>query len=276
MATIYGAILIIVISGIMLMGSGGEADTDLILELDPVLLLVIQGVSSVFIFIGIPLLFIGVILKIGVREFFPSLSWIAIAATFLIAISSMIVISAVGEWNMNLNFGDSDFADWAKKSEAQLKALTEHLTNFTSTGHFILAFIIIAIIPGIGEELLFRGLIQNNLRIAFNNHHVAIWLTGFIFAAIHLQFFGVAPRMFLGILFGYLYHWSGKLTVAMLAHLINNGLAVIALYLAQNGTIDIAPEDMERAAPWPVLLVFGVLGTYLLYDFKQRFSSANE
>lgn len=275
-AGIYSIILIVLISSIMLLGSGGETDTDLILEFDPVLLLVVQGFTSILIFIGIPLVFIGVFLKIGMKDFFPRISWITAAMTFLIAICSMIVISVIGEWNLNLDFGNSDFANWARASEDQLKILTEHLTNFTSFGHFILAFFIVAVIPGIGEELLFRGLIQNNLRIALKNHHIAIWLTGFIFAAIHLQFFGLAPRMFLGVLFGYLYHWSGKLTIAMLAHLINNGMAIIVLYLAQQGTIEISPEEMEQAAPWPALLIFGCMGVYLMVKFKERFSSTNE
>ena len=275
-AWLYSILLIVIISTIMLMGSGGETDTDLILAFDPILLLIIQAVSSAFIFFGIPLLFILVILKISLKEFFPKISWLVVAYTFLIAICSMVVISVIGEWNLNLDFGDSDFAQWARTSEDQLKILTEHLTNFTSTGHFLLAFAIIAVIPGIGEELLFRGLIQNNLNVALRNHHVAIWVTGFIFAAIHLQFFGLAPRMFLGVLFGYLYHWSGKLSVAMLAHLINNGMAVVALYLAQTGTIEMTAEEMEQAAPWPAILLFGALGTYVLLTFKKHFQKDHE
>jgi len=275
-AWLYSILLTALISFIMLIGSGGEIDTDLILNFDPILLLIIQGISSVFIFWGIPLLFISLVLKIKLRDFFPSISWLTVVYTLLIAVCAMVVISVLGEWNMNLDFGDSKFAKWARTSEDQLKILTEHLTNFTSVGHFLLALIIISVIPGIGEELLFRGLIQNNLRIALKNHHVAIWTTGFIFAAIHLQFFGFAPRMFLGVLFGYLYHWSGKLTVAMLAHLINNGMAVIALYLAQREVIEMTAEDMEQAAPWPAILIFGSLGIYLLIHFKKRFSPTNE
>lgn len=275
-AWLYSFLLVAIVFAFMLMGSGGDADTDLILAFDPILLLVIQGFTSAFLFIGIPWLFIGVILKINLAEFFPRIPWITVGATFVIMICAMVVISAVGEWNMNLDFGDSDFAEWARNSEDQLRVLTEHITNFTSTGHFILALFIIAILPGIGEELLFRGLIQNNLRVAFRNHHVAIWTTGFIFAAIHMQFFGVAPRMLLGVLFGYLYHWSGNLSVSMLAHAINNGMAVITFYLAQNKAIEISPEEMEEAAPWPAILFFGLLGTFLLFYFRQRLPKLHE
>jgi len=274
-AWIYSFILIGYISLFMILGSGGEADTDLILDMDPILLLFIQGFSSVLLFIAPPLIFIGVVLKVNIGAFFPKVSWLAVAMTLLISMSFIVVISAVGEWNMNLDFGDSDFAEWAKRSEDQLKVLTEYLTDFTTPTHFILAFVIIAIIPAIGEELLFRGLIQNTLAKAFRNPHVAIWLTGFIFGAIHLQFYGLFPRMLLGVLFGYLYHWSGKLTIAMIAHLVNNGLALIALYLAQTGTIEVSPEEMEQSAPWPAVIVFALISIFLIRSFYKKFYQEN-
>lgn len=274
-AWIFSIMLTAYISIMMFLGSGdAEVDTDMILNMDPILMLAVQGVASVFLFIGIPATFIGIGLRIPFTDFFPKISWHTAGLTVLISISFMVVNSAIGEWNMNLDFGDSDFAAWAKRSEEQLKVLTEHLTNFNSTTHFILALVVVAVIPAIGEELLFRGLIQNLFSKAFANHHVAIWLTGFIFAAIHMQFFGVMPRMFLGVLFGYLYHWSGKLSVAMLGHLFNNGLALIALYLAQKEIVEVSPEQMEQAAPWPAVLIFAVISFVLIRMFYKKFQHA--
>lgn len=270
----YGLGLTAYISLVMILGNDGEVDTDMILGIDPIFLLGAQGVAAILMFIGVPALFNGIALKIPLKEYFPGISLSTIGLTVLISISCMVVNSAIGEFNMNLDFGSSDFAGWAKQSEEQLKVLTEHLTNFTSPTHFILAFIVVAIIPAIGEELLFRGLIQNMFSKAFNNPHIAIWLTGFIFAAIHMQFFGVMPRMFLGVLFGYLYHWSGKLSVAMIGHLVNNGLALIALYLAQKDIVQVSPEQMEEAAPWPAVLVFAVISFFLLKTFYKKFQHA--
>ncbi len=270
----FGLGLTAFISIIMTLGSGGEADTDMILRIDPKILLAAQGIFSTILFIGVPALFIRLALKIPFTEFFPKISPITIGLTILISICFMVVNSAVGEWNMNLDFGNSEFADWAKRSEEQLKVLTEHITDFKTTSHFILAFVVIAIIPAIGEELLFRGLIQNFLSKAFSNHHIAIWFTGFVFAAIHMQFFGVVPRMLLGVLFGYLFHWSGKLSVAMIGHLVNNGLALIALFLAQKDVVEVTPEQMEQSAPWPAVLVFAAITFLLIRTFYKRFQHA--
>ena len=274
-AWVFGLGLTAYISIFMILGNGGnEVDTYVILQIDPITLLVAQGLVATLLFIGVSALFIGVALKIPFSEFFPKVSLTTTGLTILISISFMVVNTAFGEWNMNLDFGNSDFAEWARGSEEQLKVLTEHLTNFISFSHFILAFLVVAIIPAIGEELLFRGLIQNLFAKAFANHHVAIWVTGFIFAAIHMQFFGMLPRMFLGVLFGYLYHWSGKLSVAMIGHLVNNGLALIALYLVQNNEIEVSPEQMEEAMPWPVVLIFAVISFILIRSFHKKFQHA--
>ncbi|NQZ75225.1 MAG: CPBP family intramembrane metalloprotease [Ekhidna sp.] len=271
----FGLGLTAYISIVMMLGSGGdEVDTSMILGIDPIFLLAVQGVAAVFMFIAVSAIFIALALKIPFSDFFPRVPWSTLGLTFVISISFMVVNSAIGEWNMSLDFGNSDFAKWAEQSEEQLKVLTEHITNFTSTSHFLLAIVVVAIIPAIGEELLFRGLIQNMFVKAFKNHHVAIWVTGFIFAAIHMQFFGVMPRMLLGVLFGYLYYWSGNLSVAMVGHLINNGLALIAMYLAQKDIVEISPEQMEQSAPWPAVLIFGAISFFLLQVFYKKYHHA--
>ncbi|GAB4230394.1 MAG: hypothetical protein Tsb0034_02310 [Ekhidna sp.] len=250
-----------------------QIDEDYMLSQDPISLLITQAVSQLIMFIVVAVLISYSLLKFDVKDFFSPISWKATAYTIGIGVGSMVIISAIGEWNMNLDFGDSDFSKWARKSEDQLKVVTEHITNFQSFQHFLMAFLAVGIVPAIGEELIFRGLIQNFFLKTLKNHHVAIWLTGFIFAAIHLQFFGFAPRMILGVVFGYLYHWSGKLTVAMIGHLVNNGLALILLYLAHTEVIQVTPEQMEQSAPWPAVLLFGAATAYLLFRFKKEFSA---
>ncbi len=267
---LYLVIVLVYLFFFCLLGNLGDVDEGIILSMDPVLLLTIQGATSAILFVGFAVLFIGVVLKKNIVPFFPRVSMQTLGLTFLITLSFFVVNSMVGEWNLSINFPSSSFEAWARTKEEQLKVLTEHLTNFTSGGHFILAFVVIAIIPAIGEEMLFRGLVQNLFDKTLGNHHLAIWLTGFLFAAIHMQFYGLFPRMLLGALFGYLYHWSGKLTVAMVAHFVNNGVALLIYYLYQQDTIEIAPEQMEQSAPWPVLLVFAITGSIAMYLFYTK------
>ncbi|MEM6736507.1 MAG: CPBP family intramembrane glutamic endopeptidase [Bacteroidota bacterium] len=247
-----------------------QMDEKFLASQDPISLLVSQAFLHFLMFIVVGILISYLLLKFDVKEFFLRVSWISLGLSIGIALGSMVVISAIGEWNMNLEFGDSDFAKWARQSEDQLKLLTEHITTFQSVQHLFLALLAVAIIPAIGEELIFRGLIQSLFVRILKNHHAAIWLTGFIFAAIHLQFFGLAPRMLLGVVFGYMYYWSGKLSLAIIGHLINNGFALLLLYAAQNKVVDISPEQMDQSAPWPAVLFFSLITAYLLSRFYKK------
>ena len=168
----------------------------------------------------------------------------------------------------------SGLEQWAKALEDSMKELTTYLTKFDSPGYFILAVVVIAVLPAIGEELIFRGLLQNIFLRMNKNPHIAIWLAAFFFSAIHFQFYGFFPRLFLGALFGYLYFWTGNLLVPIVAHFFNNFFSVAALYAYQRGLTDIDPETSE-ALPLTYIIVFGVLFMVLIVYFK-KYVSANK
>ncbi|MCK5209782.1 MAG: CPBP family intramembrane metalloprotease, partial [Cyclobacteriaceae bacterium] len=156
-----------------------------------------------------------------------------------------------------------------------MKVLTEYLTEFDSGGYFILAIIVIAVIPGVGEELLFRGFIQNILKRIFKNDHIAIWVAAILFSAIHFQFYGFIPRMLLGALFGYLYVWTGNLLIPIVAHFLNNSISLFALYIYQKGLIDIDVESTE-ALPTVYIIIFSALFAIALIYFKTYLTKINE
>jgi membrane protease YdiL (CAAX protease family) len=197
---------------------------------------------------------------------------IAFLITGIIVISFMAVNSVFIEWNASFHFPEflNDFEQWARARETYAEEITKFLTNFNSLGEFFFAFIIIALLPGIGEELVFRGLLQPQLHRATGNVHVAIWISAVLFSAIHMQFFGFIPRVLLGALFGYLYLWSGNLLVPMFAHFMNNGFSVLMLYLKQLGIIDIDIETTE-AAPWPAVISFAIITFGLMVYLKKLF-----
>jgi hypothetical protein len=76
-----------------------------------------------------------------------------------------------------------------------------------------------------------------------------------------MQFYGLLPRMAMGILFGYLLIWSGSLWVPVIAHLVNNGMAVITKYYIDKGNL---PEDIETIGANDNFLVPGLLSIVLV------------
>ena len=233
--------------------------------------MVFQAFSSLGWLILVPVIYYKLILR---RNVFHELKFKhpskkTVLLIFIVVITFMVVDAKIIEWNEDLRFPKflHGFEQWAKTNEALLKQLTEYLTTFDSFGAFILGFITIAVIPAIGEELLFRGILQNQLSYLLKKPHMAIWFTGFLFSFIHFQFYGFVPRMLLGVLFGYLYYWSGNLIVPIFAHFVNNGFTVIMYYCYQLNIIDIKLDDASHVS-WSIVLIALLITTFFLAYLK--------
>ncbi len=198
------------------------------------------------------------------------LEWIPVLVTISVVIIFMAVNSVFIEWNAKFNFPDfaKNFEHWAREREDNAAELTTFLTTFASAGELMLAVVIIGVLPAIGEEIVFRGLIQNELYRGTKNIHLSIWIAAVLFSAIHFQFFGFVPRLLLGALFGYLYYWSGDLKLAILAHFVNNTISVMALYFYQQGRFSFDVESQEAAPPNVVILSALITGGLLYYFHK--------
>lgn len=215
-------------------------------------LLVMQGCGTAFGLILTPWLYLRFIEKRNVGELLipvnPIMAAMTVASVGLLMLPNSVFI----EWNYNITFpGGLD--KWIRETEETAAAFTKFLTNFSSFGEYLLGLLVIAVLPAVGEELAFRGMIQPAVQRLTGNMHVAIWITAIFFSAFHLQFLGFMPRMMLGAFFGYLMVWSGNLWLPIIAHFANNALGVTFIYLNQLGITDFDAESPE-AAPWALVL----------------------
>lgn len=149
------------------------------------------------------------------------------------------LINWLSEINSKLSLPEwmSSVEIWMQNSENQATQITEAFLSTTSITTLFSNILMIGILPAVGEELLFRGIIQQLFKKKFGNAHAAIWISAAIFSALHMQFFGFLPRLVLGVMFGYMLEWSGTLWLPMIAHFVNNTTAVIAYYLMEKGLI---------------------------------------
>lgn len=156
------------------------------------------------------------------------------------------LINLVGEYNSNLQFPNwlSGVERWMKKTEESAAQLTEAFLNVDTTGGLLFNIFMVAFLPAIGEELLFRGVIQRIFTRMFKNNHWGIWISAILFSALHMQFYGFIPRMLLGVLFGYLLVWSGSIWIPIIAHFFNNAFAVIAMYFINNNMLNPKIEEI--------------------------------
>jgi membrane protease YdiL (CAAX protease family) len=197
----------------------------------------------------------------------------AVTTWFLAAIVVLVFIplnSQFIQWNSNMVFPESwsGLESWMRDKEDQNAMLTKFMTNYQQIGQLLIALTVVVLLPALGEEVLFRGIIQRKLAQHWANVHVAIWVSAAIFSAIHFQFYGFLPRMILGAVFGYLYYWTGRLSIAILAHFVNNGFVILMMFLYQTKVLTINIEEI-KTMPWITILASVALTTAILFEIRK-------
>jgi uncharacterized protein len=154
-------------------------------------------------------------------------------------------VNFIGGLNENMQFPEwlSGVENWMRNAEDKATEITEAFLKVETVGGLAFNIFMIAFLPAIGEELLFRGVIQRIFTNWSRNYHWGIWISALLFSALHMQFYGFVPRVFLGVLFGYLLVWSGSMWLPIIAHFINNGVAIVAIYLIDKELLN--PEIEE-------------------------------
>jgi len=174
-------------------------------------------------------------------------------------------------WNQAIEFPSflSGIEELFKSLEEQAAALTESLLQMDSIGDLLLNLLMVGVVAGFAEEILFRGTIQKFLVEWWGNHHIAIILTGLIFSAIHMQFYGLIPRWLLGILFGYIFYFTKNIWMPIIAHTVFNSTQVLAYYFSQTGAINVNVDEVETVPIFAVLISV-ILTAALFYLLYQR------
>ena len=172
---------------------------------------------------------------------------------------------------------------WMKTSEESAKVLTEQFMHATTFGGLIINLLLMAVLPALGEELTFRGVLQqlfrgsNVLELQGSRvPHLAIWCSAILFSAIHLQFYGFVPRMLMGALFGYALVWTGSLWVPILMHFTNNAAAVILYFISLRMGLDIEKVDAIGTGDTLWLGVVSMVMTIVgIYAFRRSTTMSN-
>lgn len=158
--------------------------------------------------------------------------------------------------------------------ETNAAALTHALTGGSSGWIYVFNLAVIAILPAVGEEMIFRGLLLPILAKWTGKVHLAVWISAILFSAMHMQFYGFIPRMVLGAILGYLYVWSGSLWTPIVAHFTNNAVALTMLFFMARGVISDEVDTFEPGAVDMIWLVVSVAGLLALLFFIRRKGNA--
>ncbi|MCG8412386.1 MAG: CPBP family intramembrane metalloprotease [Bacteroidales bacterium] len=189
--------------------------------------------------------------------------------TTFILICSIPLINCFGVLNIRMDLPDwlSSIEIWMQNQENRAKLLTEAFLTMPNIGSLFFNLFMIAVLPAIGEELIFRGIFQKLFIEWTKSIYWGIILSAFLFSFIHFQFYGFLPRFMLGLLFGYLFYRSGSIWIPILAHFVNNSLAVLSSY----STPDLESKVENLSLLNPGLIITTIIASLICYVLLVRF-----
>ena len=175
----------------------------------------------------------------------------------------------IGELNQRIVF-PGGMKEWLQTQEKSAEQTVKALLSAQSLNDLLLNLFFVAVLAGVGEELLFRGLIQRIL-VRKYGRWTGIVIAAILFSAMHMQFYGFFPRFLLGVVLGILFAYSGSLWVAILAHFFYDAMLITAAYMN--------PDLLEAESVIPLLqLIAPALISLLLsvWVVRQMIQRSNE
>jgi len=227
-------------------------------------LFVVPSFILSYFFSKTPLAYLSIGKKPGIRS---------VIISILIVITAVPFINVLAYFNEQLQLPDfmESIERWLEQTEERARMLTETFLQVETYGALALNLFMIAVIPAVGEELLFRGVIQRLFTEWTKNVHWGIWISAALFSAMHLQFYGFVPRAVLGGLFGYMLVWSGNMWLPVIAHFFNNAVAVVAYFFIERNWIDESVEEIGREPGQWVFVSFSLLFMILFLSMLRAF-----
>lgn len=231
----------------------------------------LQSLASIGTFLIPPIIFAflkfpgGDYLKMRRRS-----TWSFLVLGMLILLTATPLIDFTYQLNRLITFPESLSAleESMKESSEANEKLTLLFLQAPQFTDLLINLLVLALIPAIGEELMFRGAGMPLMREWTKNWHLAIWITAAIFSFVHMDLYGFVPRLLLGGLLGYLFVWTGSLWVPILAHAFNNAAQVTLVYLHEHGMIQFDITD-ETPLPAYIIILSSVLCVLLIYWLRK-------
>ncbi|MBN2613401.1 MAG: CPBP family intramembrane metalloprotease [Bacteroidales bacterium] len=156
--------------------------------------------------------------------------------------------------------------------ESYSRLLTSFLDSSSIKGYLVNMFVI-AVLPAVCEEFLFRGVFQRIFTDMTRNKHFGIFLAAALFSLMHFQFSGLLPRLLLGVYFGYLLYWGRTLWLPIAAHFVNNAFAVTFYHFSKaapgESMVDDIGSGFSNFLPVGISIIFFSLLAFSVYQTER-------
>ena len=199
-----------------------------------------------------------------------NIKWFILSTLFIFI--SIPLMGPLLELNGKIDFESisPQLYEWLHTQELANNTAYESMIGEKNLWSFLTSILFMALMPALAEELFFRGFLMNVLNGIFKNMHIAIFATAILFSLLHMQFLKALPMFFLAIVFGYAVFWTRSIWTSIIAHFINNTIAVIQLYFFTDGDYNKALES-GPSLPFAGNNTYSFSGLGSIYLYTKKF-----
>ncbi len=167
----------------------------------------------------------------------------------------------------------SDFINSIKSILDSLNELIEktfgNLLSADTIPEMLLVVLVVAIVPAISEELMFRGYIQRSFEFKLKPFQAAL-ITAIFFSLFHFNPYGILPLAALGLYFGFAAYMSESLVIPVFLHFLNNFFAVMLFFTIGDDEIITGNVTDAEALNSNIIFFFLLAGMFVLLVFLIR------
>lgn len=154
-------------------------------------------------------------------------------------------------------------------SQTVSNTLAFTIDNF---GSFILVVFLLAVLPAVCEELVFRGVIYNGLRQKFSTLFSVLISAG-LFTLIHFSIYKTFYQFILGVVLALLVHYTGSIVYSMIYHFVNNFIIILFSYISPTKSLfEFTFWGAKEIILTIVFLIVAALIAYLFFKILKNYT----
>lgn len=174
------------------------------------------------------ILFLIIIRSMTINYVFPKREdWVKLIIYFFILLGIAQILLVISTY-IGYDFLPLSTQDFLKNQQDFNTKIQEGFITDSFSG-FLFNIILLAIIPAVGEELFFRGILQDICIGLFKNNNAGIIITSLIFGILHFQIDNLLSIIFASLLLGYIYNFSNNIFLTILLHFGFNSFSLICM-----------------------------------------------
>lgn len=215
----------------------------------------IQGISQLL-FLGLPVLLLVLLQTKKLADYTFFTKSLSLKQAFIIPVS-VITIQPVIQW-IAWNERQIPWPAPMIEFRDQMETLLKTMVSAESLPELGAVLIVVAVIPAFIEEFYFRGYLLRNFSRGFGGV-TSVLLTGVLFGLFHFNPFQLTGLFLLGVYFSFIVWWTRSIWAGIIAHFVNNGLAVTVVFLAGSGALDVPLDNPDYQLPWQSVILSVIL-----------------